>query len=482
MVLKVFSRLKIQHVAFVAIFLCFILVNVDKIHDPDMWWHLKVGEYIFENREVPKADFYSFSNSGHPWIAHEWGSELIYYLSYKGWKFRGLFAVNLLFLSLTFLVLGRLIYNRAHQDLSITTAILIITTVFSSLFWVFRPHLMTYLFFIGYIFILEKYRQGRNYLWVLPPVMVLWVNMHGSFIMGIVLICIYLLSGFFRTGLGRLVSEKWSRSQLKALGLTLLLTAVAVLVNPNTVEMYCYPFFTLNSEAIIENISEWSAPDFHHPIFKAFLAYLFLVYAAIIISRKTVRLEDVLMLGLVTYLAMFGVRNIALFVFVTGPIWAEHLAALIPGQRPQQQLVGLNWLLMAAVLAYGVYAFPPQMSVDEMVNKDRFPYEAVQYMRENNLDGTLFNDYAWGGYLLWTRFPANKIFIDGRADIYEDKVLPEYVEIMKLKPNAYYLLLKYNPEYIILPPAAPINHLLRAKGNWKVIYQDKVALIYGKSP
>lgn len=481
MALKLLSRLKIQYVAIAAIFLCFILVNADKINDTDMWWHLKVGQYIFENQTIPKADFYSFSNSGHPWIAHEWGSELMYYLSYKAWKFRGLFTVNLLFLSLTFFVLGRLVYIRANKDLSITTVILIVSTVFSSVFWVFRPHLLTYLFIIGYIFVLEMYYRGKNYLWILPPAMVLWVNMHGSFIMGIVLICIYLFSGLFSINAGRLVSERWSRDQLRALGLTLIFTLSAVLVNPNTTKMFYYPFFTMNSQAIIENIAEWSSPDFHHPVFKAFLAYLFLVYATLIISKKKVILRDILMLGLVTYLAMFGVRNISLFVFITGPIWVDHLSGFFPGKRPQKQVLAINWLVLGVVLFYGAFAFPPQGAIDERVNKEVFPYDAVEYMKTNGLNGTLFNDYMWGGYLIWTRYPANKIFIDGRADIYEDKVFPEYMQIIKLRPDAYDLLLRYNPRYIMLPPEAPLNHLIKAKGDWKVIYQDNVALIYSKS-
>ena len=473
-------RLKIQHVAFITVFLCFILVNADKIHDPDMWWHLKVGGYIVENREVPQADFYSFSNEGHHWIAHEWGSEVIYYLSYKLWKFRGLFMVNLIFLSLTYYMLGRLIHTRANRDLSVTTVVIIVCTVFSSIFWVFRPHLMAYLFFIGYIYILEEYVRGRNLLWLLPLIMVLWVNMHGSFIMGIVLIGIYLLAGLVNINFGRLLSVKWEKNRLKTLILVLVLAAAAVVINPNTVKMYYYPFFTMNSKAIVENITEWASPDFHNPVFKAFLAYLFLVYTTMMISRKPVKLHDTLLLGLFTYLAMFGARNIALFMFITGPVWAEHLSGFLVPARPQKQVTALNWLILLAALTYGIYAFPAQMTIDDKVNRERFPDKAVQYMKDHNLNGTIFNNYNWGGYLIWTRYPANKPFIDGRSDIYEDRVLPDYMDITKLRPGAYELLKKYNPDYILMPPEAPINHLLMAKGDWQIVYSDKVALLYGK--
>lgn len=474
------SRLKIHHVAFVAIFLCFVLVNADKIHDPDMWWHLKVGQYIFENGSVPKTDFFSFSNNGHPWIAHEWGSELLYYMSYKLWQFRGLFTVNILFLSAAYFILGRLIHLRTDKDLTVTTVVLVICTVFSSLFWVFRPHLLAYLFFIVYIYILELYIRGKNFLWILPVLMVFWVNMHGSFIMGVVLICIYLFSGLFAVNRQRLVSPNWNKTQLKQLTVILGLVITAIMINPNTVKMYYYPFFTMNSKAITDNIKEWSSPNFHELIFKAFLAYMFMVYTVLIISKKRIRLPDIIMLGLFTYLAMFGARNIALFMFVTGPVLGAHLAGFLPRERPQRQLPAVNWLVLLAVVIYGIMSFPPQMTIDEKVDKDRFPYDAVQYMKSHNLRGSLFNDYTWGGYLLWTRYPDNPVFIDGRADIYEDKVLPEYMRIIKLKPDAYQLLQKYNPEYILIPPAAPINHLIKDKGDWQEVYRDKVAVLYAR--
>ena len=289
-----------------------------------------------------------------------------------------------------------------------------------------------------------------------------------------------MVSGLVTVKWSRLTSHKWRRDQLKTLALVLVLTGAAVLINPNTTKMFYYPFFTMNSKAIIDNIAEWSSPNFHHPVFKAFLAYLFLVYATLIISKKPVLLSDLFMLGLFTYLAMFGARNIALFMFVTGPMLAAHLRGLFGRERPAKQILPLNWSILVLVVVLVIYKFPAQMTIDEHVNKERFPALAVEYMKEHNLQGSLFNEYSWGGYLLWTRYPDNLIFIDGRADIYEDKVLPEYMRIMKLRPDAYALLLKYNPKYVLLPPGAPINLLLEAKGDWKIRYRDNVALLYEK--
>lgn len=472
------SRLKIQHVVLFSLFLYFIIITGQDIHDTDVWWHLKVGEYIFEHRTVPKTDIFSFSNTGHEWIAHEWGAELLYYSAYKTGGFLGLFGLNLVILSANYFLFGRLVYRAAAKDLTVTTVVVVICAVFTAVFWVFRPHLAAYLLFISFLSVLEMYRDGKNLLWLLPPLMALWVNIHGSFIMGIVLIGIYLISGLFSINFGRLVSRKWSLGERKNLVITLLLVIAAVAVNPNTTKMYYYPFFTLNSEAIMESITEWSSPDFHLPIFKAFLAYLFVVYVTLVISQKTMDFKDILMLGLFTYLAMYGARNMGLFMFVTGPIWAERLAGFLSHGRPQKQVVVLNWMVLAGVVFYGIYSLPSQTPVEEKVNREWFPYQAVKYMKKNGLKGTLFNNYDWGGYLLWTRFPDNTIFIDGRSDVYEDRVLPEYMRITKLKPDAYDLLLKYNPQYILLKPDAPVNHLIKTKGDWIEIYKDDIAVLY----
>lgn len=475
------SRLKIQHVVFASFLLAFVLVIGDKLVDPDMWWHLKTGEYIWQNNVIPKTDFYSFSNSGHPWITHEWLAEVIFYLANGAGNFYGLFLLNLGVLSAVYYLAGRLIYLRAEKDLTLTTVILVACMVFTSIFWVFRPHLIAYIYFVSYLLILELFHRGKNYTWLLPLIMVLWVNTHGSYIMGTVLILLHIAAGIFPLNFGKLKAEVWTRPQLKKLLLTLTLVIAAVFANPNTYKLLYYPFFTINSQQIVDNIAEWSSPNFHNPVFKTFLAYFFVVFATLIVSKKTVKLRDLLYLGLFTYLAMFGARNIALFMFISGPVLGEHAAGFLNRTRNQKQVLWLNWLVLAVVLGYTFYSLPAQGTVDQKADREEFPVQAVEFMRRKGLTGTVLNNYDWGGYLIWTRYPDNKAFIDGRTDIYEDRVLPDYSKIVKLQPDGYLLLKRYNPDYILLTVDAPLNLLLAAKGDWQLIYEDAVAKLYQRN-
>ena len=472
------SRLKIQHVVFASVFLAFILVNGDKIFDPDIWWHLKAGEYIWQNKIIPKTDFYSFSNTGHLWITHEWLAEVVFYLAGRAADFYGLFIFNLGLLTAVYFLFGRLIYLRADKDLTLTSVILVTGMVFSSLFWVFRPHLIAYLFFVSYLLILELFHRGKDYTWLLPLLMMLWVNTHGSYIMGVVLVVLNIAAGAYSFNIGRLTTEALSRTQLRKLSLVLVLIIAAIFVNPNTYKLVYYPFFTLNSKVMMDNIAEWSSPNFHLPVFKAFLAYFFMVFVTVMVSKRPVKLIDLLYLGLFTYLAMFGTRNVALFMFVSGPIVAEYGADLVNKSRSQLQITWLNWIALALVLLYSVYALPPQTPVSQRADGSVFPLQAVEFMRRNDLKGTVFNEYNWGGYLIWARFPDNKVFIDGRSDIYEDKVLPDYITRTKMQPEAYRLLQRYNPDYILLTAKAPLNLLLGVNSDWQLIYGDKVAKLY----
>ncbi|MFZ5640015.1 MAG: hypothetical protein ACOY4Q_04925 [Bacillota bacterium] len=473
-----FFRLKIQHVVFASVFLAFVLVNGNKIVDPDMWWHLKIGEYIWQNKTIPHTDFYSFTNVGHAWITHEWLAEVAFYLANRTGNFYGLFILNLGVLTAVFGLAGRLIYLRAEKDLTLTTVILVACIVFTSIFWVFRPHLIAYLYFISYLLILELFHRGKNYTWLLPPIMILWVNTHGSYIIGLVMILLHIAGGIIPLNLGKLIAEPWERRQLKKIFLILVIVIAAIFVNPNTYKLLYYPFFTINSGQIVDNIAEWSSPDFHIPVFKAFLGYFFVVFSVLIISKKAVKLRDLLYLGLFTYLAMFGARNIALFMFVSGPVLAEHAAGFLNPSRHQRQVYWLNWLVLTVVLGYALYSLPPQGTIGQHVNREEFPVQAVEFINRQGLRGTVFNEYDWGGYLIWSRFPENKVFVDGRTDIYEDRVLPDYIEILNLRPGGYRLLQKYNPDYILLKRDAALNQLLDAKGDWRLIYEDEVAKLY----
>ncbi len=475
-----YKLLKLHHVAMFTLLVLFILAAGQPINDTDMWWHLRAGQYIWQSAEILKADPFSFSNTGHIWIAHEWLAELIYFLLYKAGNFYGLIIGNAVILSIILTLLYRLTLLRTGRPF-LSAVLVMITLIMSSVFWAYRPHMLGYVCFLAFLFLLELYKSGNHrVLWFLPAIMVFWVNVHGSYIIGLVLIALYLMAGLVKKDIGRIQPEPWSKQQLGNLACCLAVSFLVTLLNPNTYRIIIYPFYTIGNSNIINKINEWASPDFHEPIFLVFLGVVLAGLALVTISGGKHRVADLLLIGCFTGLAFFAVRNIALYLFACIPVMGRYLADLVrPGQEGKQ-LYPLNWIVAAAVI-FGVlilWPSPNELSVHQ--NESVFPAGAVKYMNDNNISGKIFNDYNWGGYLLWFRFPQNRVFIDGRTDIYSDRVYPDYLKIMSLAPESLKLLDKYKPDLILVRSRAAINEILKGRPDWKVVYRDEESVLYKK--
>jgi hypothetical protein len=475
-----FKTLKIQHVALFSILLFYLLIARQPVIDTDSWWHLRVGQYILQNDTIPRTDPFSFSNAGHVWITHEWLSQVLYYLAYKAWNIYGLIVFNMAVISTIFVLLYKITLLRSGR--SYMSAVLCLAAALMTIvFWVFRPHMIGYVCFLLYLYILEKYKKyDSRIIWILPVVMLVWVNAHGSYIMGLLLILLYLVAGLIHGKIGRMMPEPWKKHQIKDLVVSLAVSFAVTFLNPNSYKMVIYPFYTVGSANIVDTINEWSSPNFHDPFFLFYLGAILAVISLMILYDGKHRISDLLTVGLFTFLALFAVRNLALFAFACVPVTGYYLSKLIRLKPEGKQNYFLNWFFAGAVTVAMVALWPPVNNLTIHQNKNIFPAAAVSFMAENRLNGNILNDYNWGGYLLWFRYPQNRMFIDGRTDIYVDKVMPDYLKIVKLSPDSMKILKNYNPDYILIKPDAALNQVLLVNKEWKVLYRDKVAVLYGK--
>ncbi|PKM79909.1 MAG: hypothetical protein CVU89_16155 [Firmicutes bacterium HGW-Firmicutes-14] len=476
-----FKKLKLQHTAGFFLLLLFSLAAGQPISDTDIWWHLRVGRYIWQNSMIPGTDPFSFSNMGHLWITHEWLSEVIYYLSYQYGNLYGLVTVNLLLLCLVFTILYRITVLRTGRPF-MSIVLTVVAAVLSSPFWVYRPHMFGYAGFMAYIYILEHYKKGRSkLLWCLPLIMVFWVNAHGSYIIGLVLIGIYLVSGLVKKGPGGTEAEPWTREQARNLAFSLAASFAITFLNPNTYKMVIYPFFTIGNSNIVDKINEWSSPDFHEPVFQVFLVVVLAGFLLTAVYEGRHRISDLLLLAAFTGLALFAVRNIALYLFACTPVLGYYLSGLIRPRADHRQYYAVNWLL-ALVIAFAIFiSWPAKNDLSAHQDTSVFPAGAVKYLAENRIEGDIFNDYNWGGYLLWYRYPDNRVFIDGRTDIYADRVFPDYLKVMNLSPGNMEILEDYGPDLILIKTGAALNGILIKRPEWKVIYSDSISVIYKRA-
>jgi hypothetical protein len=466
------------------------------ITDPDFWWHLRTGQLIYETRAIPHADIFSFTAQGKEWVTHEWLAEVLIYAIYKlsGWG--GLVVSFSLVMTAALWVAYRRAADVAPHPYVAGAAVLL-GALATAPTWGVRPQMISFLFTSIYVAVLGDYaRRGQTKnLWWLVPLMLVWANMHGGYALGLALI------GLTGAGLvlDELMRERGERRLFVRLRPLLFLFAACVLVvplNPNGLRMFSYPFETLNSHAMHAYIEEWFTPNFHLIISQPFALLTFATFAALALSPKKVRPGELLLLCVSCYAALRAWRNIPFFALVAVPLLAEHAWHLLTSRAwgrwlsaPEKRETGtkawvqltLNILLLICV-PVGLCAANVARVVAKQttIEGETYPAAAVEFLRAHPESGAIYNDYGWGGYLIWKLYPQREVYIDGRADVYGDAFMEETLGASAGERNWREPLESYGVRTVIIKPDAPLASLLRQDASWRSVYEDQQAVIFFK--
>lgn len=451
-----------------------LLLSLKPIDNYDIWWHLKSGELIYSNLNIPHEDPFSYTKSGGRWLDHEWLSQVIYYLSYKLFDLYGVILVKFLVLGASFLVIYK--RNKLFLDEYFNISSIVLIAVISQILWIARPTIFILFFVPLALYLLDSYLiRGKNRIWFFPLLMIVWVNLHGSFILGLGLLLLYAFNSLIR-------EKEKGLFLFKIFGVSLL----ATLVNPYTYEILFYPFQYITQSVHALYIAEWQSPSFHS--FSPFEVGLLLSLVVLAYSRKVDHF-DLLLILIFTHLSLFALRNTALYAVVAVPLIfkyaqpfvKEKLSLDLEKLRNRAELFLSSFfpafLLMGVVLFFTTLIPPLQESPADYSN---LPLNASNYLLENkeNLSHhNIFNVYHWGGYLIWRLYPDYRVFIDGRADLYGD-FLKEYHKVTHLKPGMDRVLSKYNVSLIIIQEDSPLDIYLKGNQKWNPLYSDNTSVIY----
>jgi hypothetical protein len=326
-----------------------------------------------------------------------------------------------------------------------------------------------------FLYLLDK---RRDLLWTLPLLMILWVNLHSGYALRLVIVAVY----FF----------EWVRGQgsgvsTRQLAIIFALCFGAVLFNPNGAAMYVYPFETLTSRAMQAYIQEWFSPDFHQIEFQPFAWLLIGTLAAMALAGKRITLTQTILLAGFSYAALRSARNIPIFALVAAPILAEQLWHLIAARVPPENrrltrgMAIVNW----AILALIVFASAARVGLivlnQPAVERAKYPVAAVDFLRTRAPRGALYNEYGWGGYVIWRLYPATRVFIDGRADVYGDAFIEEvYLKAYRGGADWRAPLTQYDVRVVLIDPAAPLAAQLARAAEWQRVYVDRQAVVFEK--
>jgi hypothetical protein len=304
---------------------------------------------------------------------------------------------------------------------------------------------------------------------------VVWVNCHGSFFLGLVIAGIALACSFLEFRMGLLVSEKWKSSRRMMLAGALALSAVALFVNPIGWQQVTYPLNTMFHQSLgTQIVSEWQPLDMSSARGAALLCMAALVLMLPILRGVRLRLDELLALGLTAWLGIHHARMVFVFGLIAAPILCRLLSGAWENYAFQRDRILPNLTMVGASVMVLIFSFPNTSALARQV-EETSPVKAMEFMRQSAFTGNLLNDYTFGGYLIWSA-PDRKVFVDGRADVFEwTGVLADYNRFFTLTEDPEALLRKYNITTCLLSRQTPISRVLTQWLGWKVAYSDNVA-------
>jgi hypothetical protein len=457
------------------------------LSDGDFWWHLKTGEYIVRNRSIPRVDFYSFTVPGKPWVAHEWLSEVLFYVVYSRAGFNTLIFIFTVLTVLAFWI----VFRRTHAH-PFVKGVAVLLSVWSILTTTgVRPRAFTLLFAGITLALLHRFVRERETraIWWLVPLMIVWVNLHAGYLIGLVLIGLAITGVVLDASFaGEKLATHWP--QLKTLTLVFVACLLAVNLNPQGPRIFVFPFEFFLSPVQQDQITDWLSPDFHQHEFFPLLLLIMLTIAALALSPKRVRPSELLLYLATLYMTFKSNRHVAIFALIAGPLLADYLQHWLDTTRftrifsesqstastGRRQLIFNAIFLVVLVICLiklkaVIYSPPTQARVG-------VPLNAVAYLKANGITGNTFTDpNIWGGYLIWET-PTNPVYIDGRIDMYGDEFMREYLGIIRGAARWQEPFDKYGVQVAIVSPTSTLHLQLEQSPQWQQVYRDEMAVVF----
>jgi len=450
-----------------------------RIAEADIWFHLRNAQELLTRHAFLRADFYTYTTAGSPLVNFEWLSELPYYFAFQAWGQRGLLAVQLVLL---WLIFAGVYYLALRRGANFGEAALLTMFGVAMGSYDFAPRMLHFgwLCFIVMLLVLERFQRTGKGLWGLPLLFVVWINLHGSWVFGLVVMGIYIVSGLVEGQWGVVEAERWPPPQLRKLLLTFAACVAALFVNPYGYKQVLYPFDLLFRQKInLDNMGEWQSVNFHSGWGKLAMIMIVGMLAAAWFSRKPWKLRDILLGVFAVWAALNHLRFLMFAAIILVPILAPRLR-LFPPYDAQKDKPWLNLAISATIAAIIVVSYPSAAGLQGHIDS-LFPRDAVHFMLQRQITGRLFNWYDYGGYIEFYA-PEIKTFSDGRTDIFVyNGILDDYIKINSLE-QPIELLDKYKIDYVLFPVNHRVGYVLEHSPEWRTIYEDKVAKLYQRVP
>ncbi|HWF66961.1 MAG TPA: hypothetical protein VN670_06635 [Acidobacteriaceae bacterium] len=464
------------------------LVLQKTIADPDICWHLRNAEVFFHTHSFLRQDLYSFTTRGKPWVDSEWLAEIPFYLGQRWFGPHGVFAVELV--AIETVLLG--IFGLGHlqsKNVKASFVVAFLAIFLADVSFGPRTLLFGWICLVVELAILYRFEMGLkqgqgnatsfDFTAWLPLLFLFWVNLHGSWMIGLVLLVLFVGCGWVEGTWGLIAAKRWPKPQRRKLLWVSGLSVLALFCNPYGWRLPAYPFdMAFRQKLNIANVAEWRSVDFHSPRGKIVLAVMAGTILLQLFRRRKWMLHEIAFLLLGFYAALTYSRFLFLAAILILPLLAKDLAEWMP-YHAEREKPWLNLPIMAGLAATIVCLFPTNRRLTSAWSKE-YPQEALGALQRFHPNGNVFTQYEWGGYLIWNVRQA-PVFVDSRVDIFEHNgVLADYLNAVQLK-DTYRIFDKYSIRYVLFQKDAPLSYLLRNTPGWRIDYQDKTAVLFEKT-
>ncbi|MBL7224784.1 MAG: hypothetical protein ISS59_01505 [Desulfobacteraceae bacterium] len=447
--------------------------------DTDLWGHIKFGKDMWDAMAFQRVDIYSYTAFGSEWINHEWLSELVMHFVYSVFGSPGLLIGKLLVGFLIVHLLSKISFHRVCEPLVYGMLFVLSVFVMCPGFMI-RPQILTFLFISYFLYSFYLYlERGKNLLWSLPLIMIVWVNCHGGFLIG---------AGMFPVAVGCEYITCRMRNRdtghLRRMIFWLVLTEAAVFINPYGYHLLGFLYETLS---IPRAVTEWDTVtvfDLSYLRFKL-LALLFL--SSFFIRNRERRYWEVGIIIIALIYAFMHQRHTPVFAVVATPYLTENISLMVQRVglfdkiRSYSSYVLLNSFLLLLIsyqITFTGYKYA-KAGLNIIVDPTEYPVAAVHFIRENGIKGNILIPFVWGEYAIWKLYPDCKVSIDGRfRTVYSEEILKDHFEAAGDESRLKDLLEKY-PADIILGRQNPMyQRLITTQERWIYVYSDPTSIVF----
>jgi hypothetical protein len=490
--------------------------------DAGIGWHIRTGELIRTTHAVPRVDPFSSIMQGKPWFAWEWLYDWVVGVLHAWAGLNGVLLLTGVVIALTFaLVFRRMLMRGAHLPVAIV--ILLVALSASTIHFLARPHVVSWLLTVIWFGVLERFEAEGNWrrLAWLPATMVAWVNLHGGFLVGFALLGVYFVGNGVSRWTARIPVERAAAgARARAIAITGIVCALVTLANPYGYQLHVHIYRYLTDRFLMDHIDEFLSPNFHGVPQRCFALLVLLTVVGTAGARKKFTLSQLLGVLFAIYTGMYASRNIPissiLLAMIVAPLLSVALREMAGSREVSDSLrrllarfdlfsarmaaldagmAGRAWPALAVIALAWACSHQGWIGssrvIDARFDDKRFPVRAVDSLAgayagdsaarrlpARGVEEAVFCPDRWGGYLIYRLYPGQRVAVDDRHDLYGTEFLKRYLKIAHGEPGWRDALAETRAGWALVPAESVLAGLLASDAKWTVAYRDDVAVLF----